>query len=403
LSALGHAIVEGMTAAATWALGGLTDALNATTGVDFTGSGFATAWGAARAVAVIVGLPVFFIALIQAVIQGSMAILGRVAAMLPLAAIGMLVGLVAAQGYAALVSVASKTMIAASGDTPAKALGKIAAAMLAAAPGGFGAPLVMLVLLAAVVLVASMIIWIELSVAHGAAYLVMVFIPVGLAVSTWGVGQRFLRRLAEVLVALLSVPFVITAAMVVSGALISQGTFALGTPGSQVALLTQGVIVLLLGTLALPATMRLTHLAADAAVVAGVGGYAAKKAAHHIKQAPKKAAAAAAGGPAGAAAAGSGSPGPALRLPGEGGGGPGGSSGAGEPPNPGRPSPQPPSPPSSGPPGAGATNGAASGEPSGNGSTQQGTTQVPRAPRPAPPRRPSPARPANATTPGTRV
>lgn len=348
ISALGHAIVEGMTSAASWALGGLTTALSATTGVDFTGAGFSAAWAGARAVGLLVGVPVLFIAVIQAVIQGSAAILGRVAAMLPVAAIGMLAGLVTAQGYSALVTKASTTMISASGDTPAKALGKVAATLTASTPVSFGAPLVMLVVLALLVLVGSLIIWVELSVAHGAAYLVMVFIPVALAASTWGVGQRFLRRLAEVLIALLSVPFVISAAMVVSGALVSQGAFAFGTPGTRVALLTQGVIVLLLGTLALPATMRLTHLAADAAVVAGVGGYAAKAAARHTKNAAKTAASAGAGG-AGAAGAASASPGAALQLPGgRGGGGAGGPAGA-PPPGGGRPGGGSPGPAPAGP------------------------------------------------------
>lgn len=189
ISSLGHAVVEGMTSAATWALGGLTSALGATTGVDFTGAGFAGAWAAARAVGLLVGVPVLFVAVIQAVIQGSAAILARVAAMLPVAAIGMLAGLVTAQGYSALVTKASATMISVSGNTPARALGKVAAALTATTPAGFGAPLVMLVVLALLVMVGSLIIWVELSVAHGAADLVMVFVPLALATSTWGVAN----------------------------------------------------------------------------------------------------------------------------------------------------------------------------------------------------------------------
>ncbi|MDA8185199.1 MAG: hypothetical protein M0035_12395, partial [Actinomycetota bacterium] len=95
---MASAFVAALTHAAIWALGGLTHALVATTSADFTGPGFAPAWAAGRAVAVVVAVPLLLIGVMHAAITRSLERLGRTLGMLFGSGIGMIVALAAAQG-----------------------------------------------------------------------------------------------------------------------------------------------------------------------------------------------------------------------------------------------------------------------------------------------------------------
>jgi hypothetical protein len=267
---MASAFVAALTHAAIWALGGLTHALVATTSADFTGPGFAPAWAAGRAVAVVVAVPLLLIGVMHAAITRSLERLGRTLGMLFGSGIGMIVALAAAQGVEDLVTYCCSLMVQASGQAPARGIGRLSAVLLT---GGAiaGVPGAVVALVAVAALIGALVIWIELALAHFAALLVMVFVPMGLVSLTWGIGERFFKRLAEVLLALLAVPLVITAALVVGGSLLANGSLSLFAPGAAIDTLAGGIAVLGLGTLGLPAALRLSHLAVEASPIAGHG------------------------------------------------------------------------------------------------------------------------------------
>lgn len=271
---MANAFVAALTHAAIWALGSLTHALVATTSANFTGPGFAPAWAAGRAVAVVVAVPLLLIGLMHAAITRSLERLGRTLGMLFASGIGMIVALAAAQGVEDLVTYCCALMVQASGQAPARGIGRLSAVLLLG--GGptvqsTGIPAAVTVIVAVAALICALVIWIELALAHFAALLVMVFVPMGLVSLTWGIGERFFKRLAEVLLALLAVPLVITAALVVGGSLLANGSLSILAPGAAIDTLAGGIAVLGLGTLGLPAALRLSHLAVEASPIAGHG------------------------------------------------------------------------------------------------------------------------------------
>jgi len=267
---MANAFVSALTHAAIWALGGLTHALVATTSANFTGPGFAPAWAAGRAVAVVVAVPLLLIGVMHAAITRSIERLGRTLGMLFASGIGMIVALAAAQGVEDLVTYCCGLMVSASGQAPAKGIGRLSAILLTGGTAA-GVPGAVVALVAIAALLGALVIWIELALAHFAALLVMVFVPMGLVSLTWGIGERFFKRLAEVLLALLAVPLVITAALVVGGSLLANGSVSILAPGAAISTLAGGIAVLGLGTLGLPAALRLSHLAVEASPIAGHG------------------------------------------------------------------------------------------------------------------------------------
>jgi hypothetical protein len=267
---MANAFVAALTHAAIWALGGLTHALVATTSANFTGPGFAPAWAAGRAVAIVVAVPLLLIGVMHAAITRSLERLGRTLGMLFASGIGMIVALAAAQGIEDLVTYCCGLMVSASGQAPARGIGRLSAILLTGGAAA-GVPGAVVALVAIAALLGALVIWIELALAHFAALLVMVFVPMGLVSLTWGIGERFFKRLAEVLLALLAVPLVITAALVVGGSLLANGAVSLLAPGAAIDTLAGGIAVLGLGTLGLPAALRLSHLAVEASPIAGHG------------------------------------------------------------------------------------------------------------------------------------
>lgn len=270
LGPLGSFLAQAVTAAASWFLSGLVHALSSTTADHFNAQAFSPVWRGMGAVAVVVATGVLLVSLIASVLQGSPERIGRSLGMLALGGLGLLLARPMGQGLSVLVGFCSSLVVSVSGEAPAQAFGRLATD-LSAGSALSGVPWLAVVVLGLLVLVAALVVWVELAVAHAAAGVVLVFIPIGLASANWGVGERLLRRLIEVFVALLAVPFVVTVVIVAGASVLAAGSLSFSSPGSSLDTLVTGFLILALGTLSLPATLRLTHLAADALSTAGAG------------------------------------------------------------------------------------------------------------------------------------
>jgi len=189
----------------------------------------------------------------------------------------------------------------------------------AAAASGPQLPLVVAALMAVVVGVLAFVVWVELAARAGLLYLVVLFVPVGLAGMWWRHTTVWLRRLVEVFVAIAMSQLVITAAMVIAAAALANGKLDRTTPGASVDTLVTAIGLLLLGTLGLPMALRVVPHAAEGAIAAGVGarglsaargsgrgaaaGASASLGAPSATTVSRLTSGAAAGGPAGVAAA----------------------------------------------------------------------------------------------------
>ncbi|MGH9075296.1 MAG: hypothetical protein ACRDZQ_14445 [Acidimicrobiales bacterium] len=182
-----------------------------------------------------------------------------------------------------------------------------------------GLPLEVAALLAMVVGFLSFVVWVELAARAGAIYLLVAFLPLALAGLFWAPASRWLRRLVEVLVAVVASQLVITVVMVLAAADLAHGALSGGAQhgalggavGASVDTLVTTVALLALGSVSLPLALRLVPHAAEAALVHGGGARALGSSNRALAGDPgsppalaRLARAGASGGPAGLAAVG---------------------------------------------------------------------------------------------------
>jgi hypothetical protein len=147
--------------------------------------------------------------------------------------------------------------------------------------GGTGTRSTLLVV--AVVGLLAFVIWVELAVRAALVYLLVAFVPVALAGLFWSATARWARRLAETLAAVVLAQLVITVVMVLAAAALGSpgggspnATGAAGA-GTAVDRLAVGLALLLLGSLALPMTLRVVPPVLEAAAVAGSGAAVSRR------------------------------------------------------------------------------------------------------------------------------
>lgn len=138
----------------------------------------------------------------------------------------------------------------------------------------YGLPGPVSFLLLLVIGVLAFVIWIELTLRTALIYLLAVAIPLAAAGLFWRNTASWTRRTVDLLLAVALSKVVITAVMVLAAAAIgSTPTSASGAVDN----LATGIALLLLGTFALPMTMRLVPHVSEAAFAAGAGALATQK------------------------------------------------------------------------------------------------------------------------------
>ena len=309
--AIGLAIDQGISSASSWAVQGMIRALTATTSVDL-GGWFSGPWSAMLVLAALASGGVLLVAVIHGALSGRAGELARRGLLAPLG-VAVLAGPGALGAAGALIEATS----AACGLVEGLALG----------PGGFGAalgrlptqvgaglpgaPLVVGALMAIAVGLVCFVIWVELAIRAGAIYLVVAFLPLGIAGLFWAPAARWLRRLVEVLVAVVLSQLVITVVMVLAAADLAHGGTGTGAESQPADTLVTSIALLGLGSFSLPMALRLVPHAAEVAHLHGGGSRAVGSATRAVSSDSKSApalsrltGAAATGGAAGLAAVG---------------------------------------------------------------------------------------------------
>jgi hypothetical protein len=286
IAALGRALTGGVQSLAGWSFSRMIDALLATTRVDL-GDWFAGPWRAMLVVGAALALPVLLVGVAGEVLAGRPARALRRGVVLPILIGPVLLATRAALGLAlAAVDGLCATVVAAGiggSDGYARALERMRGLLGVGLGGGggldglsgTGAQPTLLVV--AVVGVLAFVVWVELAVRAALVYLLVAFVPVALAGLFWSATARWARRLAETLAAVVLAQLVITVVMVLAAAALGGPDAAVSTSGgpdgagAAVDRLAVGLGLLLLGSLALPMTLRVLPPVLEAAAVAGTG------------------------------------------------------------------------------------------------------------------------------------
>ena len=294
VAALGRALTGGVQSLAGWSFSRMIDALLATTRVDL-GSWFAGPWRAMLAVGAALGLPVLLVGVAGEVLAGRPARALRRGVVLPILLGPVLLAARAALGLAlAAVDGLCATVVAIGIGGPdgyARALERMRGLLgvglvgVGGLGGQPGSPQPTLLVVAVVGLLAF-VVWVELAVRAALVYLLVAFVPVALAGLFWSATARWARRLAETLAAVVLAQLVITVVMVLAAAALGgaddSGSDPVGPAGvgAGVDRLAVGLGLLLLGSLALPMTLRMLPPVLEAAAVAGTGAAVSRRLRH---------------------------------------------------------------------------------------------------------------------------
>jgi type IV secretion system protein TrbL len=273
LSAIAHAISSGIASLASWAIGGLAHAASATTAVNL-GSWFQGPWRAMLTVASLAALPLFIVGILEVLAHGEgvgglLRVLGR----LVLAGVGALVALALVQLLLGLVDVSCEVVEHTSGISISAALARLGTALgVTAVVGGGGVAAVGALLLALLAALAALVLWLELAMRTVLILVATAFLPLGLSGLLWPKTASWLRRLGEILTAIVISKLVIVVVLVLGAAALTNSTISLTTPGADIDAMVQGVAFLGLATLGLPIALRVVPFAAEAALSSGRGG-----------------------------------------------------------------------------------------------------------------------------------
>lgn len=233
---------------ASWMATGITELLRTVTGAIFgasevdlfaPGQGgaqwFGHNYGTMAAIGLAVFAPMLLLAVLHALFSQSGAVLGRALFHLPVAAFGTAAAVALVQVLLDITDGFSSAVLAGTRTDTQDFLSGIFAALTPASGGGvmFGSILIGLFLA-----FACLVVWVELVVREAAIYLAVMFLPLGFAAYIWPALSGWLRRLVEVIVALVLSKLVIAAALgLAASALANQEGFAALVAGAGMFLL----------------------------------------------------------------------------------------------------------------------------------------------------------------------
>lgn len=261
------------------AVGGLVDgALNFlktaarpnVTAVWFSGPG--SPYATVRNVAGLMLVGFVFLALIQGLLAGDpMTMLSRVVTDVPAAVFGMVATVTVTAKLLELTDALSTGVLGASSGQAVHFLSGFGASVTGATQG-FAAVLVGLV-----AVVAALLLWVELMVRSVLVYLLVAVSPLGFAAMVWPAARPVLRRIIELLIAVIVSKLVVSIALAVGVAALS-GAGTASAPGAGVGVgaaeslggLLVGTAVLCLAAFAPFLVLRLLPLAEAALVAQGI-------------------------------------------------------------------------------------------------------------------------------------
>lgn len=280
MGAIGRSIRHTIESITGWAFAQMIDALQSTTAIHLDGW-FSGPWRAMASVAVLLALPLLLVGVAHEVLSGNpLGALQRGLLMPLVVGVGLVAAPALLAGLLALVDVMCNGLVELGIGGPkgfAEALANMQH-LLGAAAGdplsfaGLPGPVSFLLLL--VVGVLSFVIWIELALRTALIYLLAIAIPLAAAGLFWRNTVSWTRRTLDLLIAVALSKLIITAVMVMAAASIGA---APTSASDAINNLATGIALLLLGTFALPMTMRLVPHVSEAAIAAGAGALATQK------------------------------------------------------------------------------------------------------------------------------
>ncbi|HET7486651.1 MAG TPA: hypothetical protein VFJ85_01895 [Acidimicrobiales bacterium] len=240
-------------------------AISAGTAPDLAGAAGRRAWYAERyrdmaLVALGLFVPLLILAVLHGVLTSSPAILWRAVANLPVATLGTAGAVVVTQALLGATDAAAAFVGRGLGADSGNALSGVSATLTKVAVALPGPGLLGAVLLGLFCAFAAFVVWLELVVREAAVYLTVAFLPLGFATYIWPALSAWLRRLVEVVVALVLAKLVIVAALALA-------TLALAAQEGLGALVA-GAGMLLLAAFAPFTLFKLIPVASMAAVSA---------------------------------------------------------------------------------------------------------------------------------------
>jgi len=207
-------------------------------------------------VALAVFAPMLVLAVLHAVFSQSLSLLWRAVANLPVAALGTAAAVTVVGLLLAATDNISAFLAGGLGADTRNFLTGVVANLLKMSVGGNG--LFGLALVSLFMVFAALVVWLELIVREAAIYLCVLFLPIGFATYIWPALSLWLRRLIEVIVALILSKLVIVGALALAGSALAAQE---GFPA-----LVAGAGMLLLAAFAPFALFKLIPIASMAAI-----------------------------------------------------------------------------------------------------------------------------------------
>lgn len=167
-------------------------------------------YAAVRDIALLLLVGFVFLGLLQGLVHGDpIGMLRRIAGNLPLAVAGMVVTTAVVGRLLALTDVLSEAVLAGSGDDALHFLSGFGMTV-SGATQGFAA-----VVLGLVAVIAALLLWVELIVRASLVYLLVAISPIGFAATLWPTARGLLRKIVELLLAVIVSKFVICVALAI--------------------------------------------------------------------------------------------------------------------------------------------------------------------------------------------
>jgi hypothetical protein len=239
-------ITSWVTQGASWLIGKVVVAIDATTTPQLNGKGFVAQYRQMAEIAAFLAAGMLLFAVLEGLAQGSAAMLARVVLVnVPLAFLATGVAFLVAQLLLSATDGLSHAVAASTNRNAAhffagaihglsKAGGSAGAAAgtatggpgvgtaVGGAAGAAGVPLFVTFLAAAIAAFAAFFVWIELLMRDAAVYVVALFMPLALAAAIWPRWSGALRRTGELLVVVIASKFVIVAIISLAAGLLAN-------------------------------------------------------------------------------------------------------------------------------------------------------------------------------------
>ncbi|MGH9070508.1 MAG: hypothetical protein ACRDX8_04930 [Acidimicrobiales bacterium] len=265
-NAFGSAIAAGVRSIAGWVVNTFIHALTTTTTPHLVGGWFSQAWEGEVAVAIAFSAPFIIAGAVQSLVHGEPGEMGmRLIGGTAVVALVLGAGRELIQGMVVAVDGACTMLLNIGAGGPAHVAQVWGTVAGASAGVGMLATLSVgpAVIAGVVIILAGVAIWVELATRMAIIYLLVAFAPLSVVGLYWQWGARWARRLGEVLMAVIISQLVITTVFVIGTD--ALGSASSGGAGAQIGALATAIGMMLLGTIALPAALRLAPHVTEAA------------------------------------------------------------------------------------------------------------------------------------------